>query len=108
MLETEPGLPAPGPAPADEAPPATEPNPYLDFDLAQGDMAKLQNCGVRPKDAIEAGLTRLTSGEAAFHLNRVDTGDLEGILVLYPLVAPGIFALPGDFGHPGREAVHSP
>ena len=90
VLETEPGLPAPDPTPADEAPPATEPNPYLDFDLAPGDIAKLQDCGVRPKDAVDAGFTRVTSSEAAFHLNRVDTGDLEGILVPYPLLGAGI------------------
>jgi uncharacterized protein (DUF927 family) len=90
VLETEPGLPAPDPTPADEAPPATEPNPYIEFDLAPGDIAKLQDSGVRPKDAVDAGFTRVTSSEAAFHLKRGDTGDLEGILVPYPLVAPGI------------------
>src|ERR1017187_4189617 len=51
VLETEPGLSAPDPAPADEGTEATERNPYLDFDLAPGDIAKLQDCGVRPKDA---------------------------------------------------------
>src|ERR1039457_1929761 len=85
-VETEPGVPAPDPAPAEEAPPPTEPNPYLDFDLALGDIAKLQDSGVRPMDAVDAGFTRVTSSEAAFHLNRVDTGDLEGILVPYRLL----------------------
>ena len=33
-VETEPGVPAPDPAPADEGTEATERNPYLDFDLA--------------------------------------------------------------------------
>src|ERR1019366_10526202 len=60
VLETEPGVLAPDPTPADEAPPATEANPYLDFDLAPGDIAKLQDCGVRPKDAVDAGCSRVT------------------------------------------------
>jgi hypothetical protein len=90
VLETEPGLSAPDPTPADEAPPATEPNPYIDFDLAPGDIAKLQACGVRPKDAVDAGFTRVTSSESAFHLNRTDTGDLEGIMVPYRLLGAGI------------------
>src|ERR1017187_9714110 len=90
VLETEPGLSAPDPTPADEAPPATEPNPYIDFDLAPGDIAKLQACGVRPKDAVDAGFTRVTSSESSFHLNRTDTGDLEGIMVPYRLLGAGI------------------
>src|ERR1035441_3042569 len=69
-LGSAPGLSAPEPAPAEEAPSATEPNPYLDFDLAPGDIAKLQNYGVRPKDAVDAGFTRVTSSESAFYLNR--------------------------------------
>jgi uncharacterized protein (DUF927 family) len=89
-VETEPGVPAPDPAPADEFTEATEPNPYLDFDLAPGDMAKLQNYGVRTKDAVDAGFTRVTSSESAFYLNRADTGDLEGILVPYRLLGPGM------------------
>src|ERR1019366_4409415 len=75
-VETEPGVPAPDPAPADGEASATEPNPYLDFDLAPGDIAKLQNYGVRPKDAVDAGFTRATSSESAFYLNRTDSGDL--------------------------------
>src|SRR5664280_3395940 len=90
-LDADPEPSAPDPAPAEEAPPPTEPNPYIDFDLAPGDIAKFQGCGVRPKDAVDAGFTRVTSSEAAFHLKRVDTGDLEGILVPYPLVAPGVW-----------------
>src|ERR1035437_4893196 len=89
VLDADPEPSAPDPAPADEAPPATEPNPYIDFDLAPGHIAKLQACGVRPKDAVDAGFTRVTSSESAFYLNRGDTGDLEGILVPYPLIAPG-------------------
>jgi len=76
--------------PADEVTSATEPNPYLDFDLAPGDIAKLQSYGVRAKDAVDAGLTRVTSSEAAFHFNRVDTGEFEGILVPYRQLGPGI------------------
>ena len=87
VLETEPGLPAPDPTPAEEAPPPTEPNPYIEFDLAPSDIAKLQDCGVRPKDAVDAGFTRVTSSESAFYLNRTDTGDLEGIMVPYLLGA---------------------
>jgi hypothetical protein len=49
-LETEPGLSAPDPTPAEEAPPPTELNPYIEFDLAPGDIAKLRDWGVRPKD----------------------------------------------------------
>src|ERR1039458_7798124 len=90
VLETEPGVPAPDPAPADEGTEATERNPYLDFDLAPGDVAKVQDCGVRPKDAVDAGFTRVTSSESAFYLNRTDTGDLEGIMVPYRLLGPGI------------------
>src|SRR5664280_3259528 len=89
-LETEPRPSAPDPAPADEEASATEPKPYLDFDLAPGDIAKLQNYGVRPKDAVDAGLTRVTSSESALHLNRGDTGDLEGILVPYLLLGAGL------------------
>ena len=90
VLENEPGVPAPDPAPADEPAPTAEPNPYLDFDLAPGDVAKLRDCGVRPKDAIDGGFTRVTSSEAAFYLNRTDTGDLEGIMVPYRLLGAGI------------------
>src|ERR1039457_3407793 len=90
VLETEPGLSAPDPAPADEGSSATEPNPYIDFDMAPGDIAKLQDSGVRPKDAVDAGFTRVTSSEAAFYLNRTDTGDLEGIMVPYLLLGAGI------------------
>ena len=50
VLETEPEPSAPDPVPADEIAPTAEPNPYIDFDLAPGDIAKLQDCGVRPKD----------------------------------------------------------
>src|ERR1017187_273240 len=89
-LENEPGVSAPDPAPADETAPTAEPNPYLDFDLAPGDVAKLRDCGVRPKDAIDAGFTRVTSSEAAFYLNRGDTGEFEGILVPYRLLGAGI------------------
>ena len=89
-LDADPEPSAPDPAPAEEAPPPTEPNPYLDFDLALGDIAKLQDSGVRPMDAVDAGFTRVTSSEAAFHLKRVDTGDLEGILVPYRLLGAGI------------------
>ena len=88
-LENEPGVPAPDPAPADETASTAEPNPYLDFDLAPGDVAKLRDCGVRPKDAIDAGFTRVTSSEAAFYLNRGDTGEFEGILVPYRLLGAG-------------------
>src|ERR1039457_5426789 len=90
VLENEPGVPAPDPAPADEPAPTAEPNPYLDFDLAPGDVAKLRDCGVRPKDAIDGGFTRVTSSEAAFYLNRTATGDLEGIMVPYRLLGAGI------------------
>jgi hypothetical protein len=90
VLDADPEPSAPDPAPADEAPPATEPNPYIDFDLAPGDIAKLQDCGVRPKDAVDAGLSRVTSSESALHLNRGDTGDLEGILVPYLLLGAGL------------------
>jgi hypothetical protein len=89
-LETEPGPPAPDPAPACEEAAATEPNPYLDFDLAPGDMVKLQNYGVRPKDAVDVGFTRVTSSESAFYLNRTDTGDLEGVMVPYRLLGAGL------------------
>ena len=89
-LETEPLLPAPDPAPADEGSSATEPNPYIDFDMAPGDMAKLQDSGVRPKDAVDAGFTRVTSSEAAFHLNRGDTGEFEGVMIPYRLLGAGI------------------
>src|ERR1035437_590936 len=105
-VETEPGVPAPDPAPADEFTEATEPNPYLDFDLAPGDMAKLQNYGVRTKDAVDAGFTRVTSSESAFYLNRADTGDLEGILVPYRLLGPGYVAqrrIVGPAGEPKNE-----
>ena len=90
VLETEPGVPAPEPAPAEEAPPPTEPNPYIEFDLAPGDIAKLQDSGVRPKDAVDAGFARVTSSESALYLNRTDTGDLEGIMIPYPLLGAGI------------------
>src|ERR1017187_2443492 len=83
-------LPAPDPAPADEGSSATEPNPYIDFDMAPGDMAKLQDSGVRPKDAVDAGFTRVTSSEAAFHLNRGDTGEFEGVMIPYRLLGAGI------------------
>src|ERR1035437_3857371 len=89
-LETEPGPPAPDPAPACEEAAATEPNPYLDFDLAPGDMVKLQNYGVRPKDAVDVGFTRVTSSESAFYLNQTDTGDLEGVMVAYRLLGAGL------------------
>ena len=69
---------------------ATAANPYIDFDMAPGDIAKLQDSGVRPKDAVDAGFTRVTSSEAAFYLNRTDTGDLEGIMVPYRLLGAGI------------------
>src|ERR1035437_3804684 len=58
-LENEPEPSTPDPAPAGEETSATEPNPYIDFDLAPGDIAKLQACGVRPKEALQAGATRV-------------------------------------------------
>ena len=90
VLETEPEPSTPGPAPAGEETSATEPNPYIDFDMAPGDIAKLQDYGVRPRDAVDAGFTRVTSSEAAFYLNRGDTGEFEGILVPYRLLGAGI------------------
>src|ERR1017187_10100119 len=89
-LETGPGLPIPDPAPAEEETAATAADPYLDFDLAPGDIAKLQNYGVRSKDAVDAGFARVTSSESAFYLKRTDTGDLEGIMVPYRLLGTGI------------------
>src|ERR1035441_10378091 len=90
VLETEPEPSTPDPAPAGEVASATEPNPYIDFDMAPGDVAKLQDCGVRPKDAVDAGFTRVTSSEAAFHLNRGDTGEFEGVMIPYRLLGGGI------------------
>lgn len=78
------------PPPADEAPPVDESNPSLNFDLSPGDISKLMEHGVRPKDAIDAGLVHLTSSESAFRLNRLDTGDLEGFMIVYPLLGAGI------------------
>ena len=71
------------PAPADEGKLVDEPTQYLDFDLSPGDISKLSQHGVRPKDAIGAGITHVASRDAAFHLNRVDTGDLEGVMIPY-------------------------
>src|ERR1039457_318738 len=84
------GAPADEGKPADEATPVDEHTHCLDFDLNPGDMTKLLDHGVRAKDAIEAGLVHLTSSESAFHLNRVDTGDLEGLMIPYPLLGAGI------------------
>ena len=89
-LETELRVSEPDPLPSDEVTSATAANPYIDFDMAPGDIAKLQDSGVRPKDAVDAGFTRVTSSEAAFYLNRTDTGDLEGIMVPYRLLGAGI------------------
>src|ERR1035441_9971518 len=89
VLDTEPGLPVPD-LPADEETAATAPDPYIDFDLGPGDIAKLQDCGVRAKDAVDAGFTRVTSSESAFYLNRTDTGDLEEIMIPYPLLGAGL------------------
>src|ERR1019366_1192599 len=90
VLGPEPGLSAPDPAPAEKETAATTPDPYIEFDLAPGDIAKLRDWGVRPKDAVDAGLIRVTSSEAAFYLNRTDTGDLEGVMVPYQLLGAGI------------------
>src|ERR1017187_6988716 len=38
VLETEPEPSTPDPAPAGEVASATEPNPYIDFDMAPGDV----------------------------------------------------------------------
>jgi len=67
----------------DEAAPESDSVAYLDFDLSPEDIRKLMEHGVRPKDAIEAGIIHVTSSEAAFHLNRVDTGRFEGIMIPY-------------------------
>jgi putative DNA primase/helicase len=56
-----------------------------DSNLSPADFAKLAEHGVRPKDAIEAGLCHISSSEAAFRLDRVDTGALSGILTPYRL-----------------------
>ena len=89
-LDPDRKLSALDPVPADEGTPAEEPNPYLDFDLPHGDIAKLLGHGVRPKDAVDAGLTHVTSSEGASHLNRSDTGDFEGMMIPYGLLGPGI------------------
>lgn len=75
---------------ADEVTPVGEPSPYLDFDLPHGDISKLIAHGVQPKDAIDAGLTHVTSSEGAFHLNRTDTGEFEGILIPYRHLGTGV------------------
>lgn len=70
--------------------PAEEPAPYQDYDLSPGDFTKLKDNGVRLRDAVDAGLTHVTSSEAAFHLNRTDTGAFEGILIPYGHLGAGI------------------
>jgi hypothetical protein len=83
------GTPVDDAAPVDEDSPV-EPNRYLDFDLTPGDIRKLAEYGVRAKDAIDAGLTRVTSNEATLHLNRMDTGNLGGILISYQQLGGGV------------------
>src|ERR1039457_2301013 len=78
------------PVPADEAASETASDCYIDFGLSSSDMQKMMESGVRPKDAIEAGLRHVTSSESAFALNRTDTGQFEGILLPYPVLGPGI------------------
>src|ERR1017187_3894328 len=89
-LDPDRNLSALDPVPAHERTPVEEPNPYLDFDLPHGDISKLLEHGVRPKDAVDAGLTHVTSSESAFKLNRSDTGEFEGIMVPYRLLGAGI------------------
>src|ERR1035437_6529133 len=62
----------------------------LDSNLSAADFAKLVEHGVRPKDAFQAGLCRVSSSEGAFRLDRVDTGAFAGILTSYRLDG-GIF-----------------
>src|ERR1039457_943294 len=50
----------------------------LDSSLSSADFAMLVEHGVRPKDALQAGLCRVSSSEAAFRLDRVDTGAFAG------------------------------
>jgi len=71
------------PVAADEVTSPGESDKYLDYDLTPGDITRLMDSGVRLKDAIEAGLTHVTSSEGAFYLNRTDTGEFEGILIPY-------------------------
>ena len=56
-----------------------------DSNLSAADFAKLVEHGVRPKDALQAGLCRVSSSEAAFRLDRVDTGAFAGIVTSYRL-----------------------
>ena len=77
-------------APVDEGTPVEESNPYLDFDLTPGDIRKLAEHGVRSRDAVDAGLTRVTSSESALNLNRLDTGNLGGILLGYQQFGSGV------------------
>src|ERR1035437_4562180 len=66
-------------------------------------FAKLVEHGVRPKDALQAGLCRVSSSEGAFHLDRVDTGAFAGILTSYRLDG-GIFHCRIMFDEPGTLA----
>jgi len=90
VLSADAELSAFDPAPAGEDAPAGDSNPYLDFDLSPADVAKLKDHGVRPTDAVDAGLTHVTSSEGAFHLNRMDTGEFEGILIAYRLLGNSV------------------
>jgi len=78
------------PVAADDVTLQGESDKYLDYDLTPGDIAKLKDHGVRLKDAVEAGLTHVTSSEAAFYLNRQDTGEFEGILIPYQHLGTGV------------------
>src|ERR1039458_7095277 len=69
---------------------AEEPDQYIDYDLSPGDVTKLRESGVRIRDAVDAGLTHVTSSDGAFHLNRTDTGAFEGILIPYGHLGAGV------------------
>jgi hypothetical protein len=58
-------------------------NKYIDRGLEPQDQIKLIEHGVRPSDAVNASLCRITSADAAARLDRVDTGEFAGIVVPY-------------------------
>src|ERR1017187_9832219 len=90
LLDAAPGESGVDPTPADDASPPEEPDQYIDYDLSPGDVTKVKDSGVRVRDAVDAGLTHVTSSEAAFHLNRTDTGVFEGIQIPYRDLGAGV------------------